>query len=974
MIKLCFTRAKWIFLTLGLPLMAFSNNAPATVEHDSLATGDLGHLVCTIHQIEDCVSKTITLEAWLQYPFTGIEVPATAPWSTGQNAHKIVVTPPGAWSWDVTGLGCDHYQNAVNITESFFSGPIEINGPNVICIPEEVDLVVNTQGYNAFSSFTWSPAYDDLSPYPISSPGIYALTVTDAFGCPFSDQVLVQQSQTTTAAFTYNANGQTVSFTNSSTNATNFSWNFDNGLNSNQPNPTITYTNPGIYNVCLTASGACNSTTCQIIDLSPTVPWTVSPTGVNHTIILPANLMSDIQGFSLATGDYIGFFYDGSAGLQCGGLGQWTGGNTSLAVYGNDATPPVKNGFSTGEQFKVKVWRASTNQVFDVTAFYAPVGTGGLVTHTSAFAGDGISLLTSITTAVTQTCILESGWNIISSYITPLNANVLDLFAPLSSNVVIVKNGAGNSAIPAISVNGIGNWNTIEGYQVKVNQKDTLVFIGQKVLPQNTPIPLQPGWQTIAYLRENPQSVVSAFSGIQGQISLVKDNAGGSYSPQFGFNTIGNMKPGQGYKVKALANTTLLYQMNLSAPDFGPVEPQYQLQTNHFVLDSNLNTGNNAILVLTASVGNLALDALDEVGVFTTSGVLCGAGVFMGENMALTVWGDDPSTTGIIEGLQVGEAYHFRVWDQSVPYECGGSVTFLSGAITYEPDAFEVIQNLNFGAPSYQDLTVSACTSYELNNETYTASGTYTQIIPNASGCDSIITLHLTIENVPVISVNNVTICAGNTATLTATGADSYSWSNGETSSQISVAPGSSSSYTVVGISNGCISQPVSAEVVVIPLPNLELGPDTLITLGTQITLSAPEGPAFTYLWSTGATTSSIVVGTMGTYTVTVFVASVCAVSDQITVLTTSGTEEADLYRIAVAPNPTRDRLALTVFGAATESVQLLDQQGKVVFEDQTWVADGQTRLLNLHQLPSGIYLARISGTGFFRTISVLKQ
>jgi hypothetical protein len=36
--------------------------------------------------------------------------------------------------------------------------------------------------------------------------------------------------------------------------------------------------------------------------------------------------------------------------------------------------------------------------------------------------------------------------------------------------------------------------------------------------------------------------------------------------------------------------------------------------------------------------------------------------------------------------------------------------------------------------------------SYTLNNQTYTQSGTYTQIIPNAAGCDSTITLNLTLS------------------------------------------------------------------------------------------------------------------------------------------------------------------------------------------------------------------------------------
>ncbi|MBQ3673214.1 MAG: hypothetical protein II928_01930, partial [Paludibacteraceae bacterium] len=43
------------------------------------------------------------------------------------------------------------------------------------------------------------------------------------------------------------------------------------------------------------------------------------------------------------------------------------------------------------------------------------------------------------------------------------------------------------------------------------------------------------------------------------------------------------------------------------------------------------------------------------------------------------------------------------------------------------------------------EFSVSAETSYTWNSETYTASGDYTQTFPMANGCDSIVTLHLTI-------------------------------------------------------------------------------------------------------------------------------------------------------------------------------------------------------------------------------------
>jgi|GEM_PF-1600824 len=57
--------------------------------------------------------------------------------------------------------------------------------------------------------------------------------------------------------------------------------------------------------------------------------------------------------------------------------------------------------------------------------------------------------------------------------------------------------------------------------------------------------------------------------------------------------------------------------------------------------------------------------------------------------------------------------------------------------------------------PSSSTLNRSACSSYTLNGMTYTASGTYIQVRPNAAGCDSTITLNLTVSDVfaPVATV-----------------------------------------------------------------------------------------------------------------------------------------------------------------------------------------------------------------------------
>ncbi|MCB9230997.1 MAG: T9SS type A sorting domain-containing protein [Bacteroidia bacterium] len=78
--------------------------------------------------------------------------------------------------------------------------------------------------------------------------------------------------------------------------------------------------------------------------------------------------------------------------------------------------------------------------------------------------------------------------------------------------------------------------------------------------------------------------------------------------------------------------------------------------------------------------------------------------------------------------------------------------------------------NLTVNQPTTSSLTVAACNSYNLNGTTYSSSGTFTQTLTNAAGCDSTLTLNLTIDQLD----NSVTV---NGSTLTANQSNAqYQW------------------------------------------------------------------------------------------------------------------------------------------------------------------------------------------------------
>ena len=122
----------------------------------------------------------------------------------------------------------------------------------------------------------------------------------------------------------------------------------------------------------------------------------------------------------------------------------------------------------------------------------------------------------------------------------------------------------------------------------------------------------------------------------------------------------------------------------------------------------------------------------------------------------------------------------------------------------------------------------------------------------------------------PTISTSGPTmICPGRPVTLTSSAAASYLWSEGSTTQAIAVS--TAGTYRVTTTDNrGCMATSAPTMVSLYPapaVPTITAGGPTRFCMGGSVMLTASSGAS--YLWSTGATTQSIVVTDTGNYTVT---------------------------------------------------------------------------------------------------------
>jgi gliding motility-associated-like protein len=163
--------------------------------------------------------------------------------------------------------------------------------------------------------------------------------------------------------------------------------------------------------------------------------------------------------------------------------------------------------------------------------------------------------------------------------------------------------------------------------------------------------------------------------------------------------------------------------------------------------------------------------------------------------------------------------------------------------------------------------------------------GIYHVIATSSIGCSDTATITISAITPPTVSVNNQTICAGTSTTLTATPSNlggTYSWSpGGETTQTITINPLINTNYTVTYTQGDCIVTN-NGLVTANPLPIVVVS-DQTVCAGTTITLSG--NGAASYSWDNGVLDGiSFIPITTTNYTVTGTSAEGCINTDQVLV------------------------------------------------------------------------------------------
>jgi hypothetical protein len=190
--------------------------------------------------------------------------------------------------------------------------------------------------------------------------------------------------------------------------------------------------------------------------------------------------------------------------------------------------------------------------------------------------------------------------------------------------------------------------------------------------------------------------------------------------------------------------------------------------------------------------------------------------------------------------------------------KCEGDDVSFSVSATGDPPLYYKWQKDGIDIPGATGSTFS------IGSVTADTAGNYRCIVTNSGGSDTSSVKILTVNTLPTVVILGPDTACGSAMLDEGVGipGDIYIWSTGESTQIITVTESGNYRLTVID-GNGCAGSD-DIDVVIYPLPYVELGNDTSIIAGYSLLLDAGEGHD-SYLWSNDSTTRTILVDSTGT-------------------------------------------------------------------------------------------------------------
>jgi gliding motility-associated-like protein len=730
------------------------------------------------------------------------------------------------------------FANCTGINSAFTPSQTLVCGPGATVI----SFINNSTGVDAAgASYNWylnGTLFDNTSGLAapststISAVGTYnymlvATGPSSGSGPPCKDTAIVQViiRPLPNASFTFTPNNQcagtTISFTNASTGTgtfTTYSWNFGDAGTSTAVSPAHIYAAGGTYNVSLTIT---NGTGCS--------------STFNSTVTVLPRPMASIAGD------------DGDGDTQyC--LSPVDNTTLDVVTFFNLSTGAVSYSWNFGDGSPV----FNTTSLASFTHTYSSYGT-----FTVTMVATGAN---GCTTTITLTVVFDKF--VSASFVVPLAE-----FSGCVPHVVTPLNASQNASTYV--------WNFGDGTPT--------VTTTSFVAPSHTYT--VGGSYTITLVASNScnssTSTVGPITVVGPPVINFTATPTPGCSPQvvtFGNTTTGASPTNNYYWDFGNGNT-------LSGVKFPPAQTYYQGTWTIMLVSGNacgndtmyrtivVDTIPHAVMTATPLIGcsplTVATTNSSTGGALTYQWFIDGVLSYTSATIPNQVFTAPPGTSSVTHTIRLKATNHCGTDDTIVnivvhppvvanvtPFSstiCAGS------SVTFTQNSTGTLLNYNW---TFGNGNTS--TSATPPVQTYATPGTYNVLLTVTGFCGTDTASAIVIVNpIPVApTAASVSICAGSTATLTATApGGTYQWYNAPTggtllqtgATYVTPVLSTTTTYYVQTTSLGCTSPRTIVTVTVNPTPVAPTAPGTTICAGSTATLTA-TAPGGTYQWYNAAT------------------------------------------------------------------------------------------------------------------------
>jgi len=706
-------------------------------------------------------------------------------WCNGTTTSCTTVSSAGNYCLVVTnGFGCSSSNNQINV--NVLPSPTSNAGPDVTktCIQNPSGAIIGATAVSG-NTYAWTPS-TGLSSSTVANPTAnplfttsYTVTTTNTAGCTSTDQVVVtvntfQPTANAGLDFTKtcltNVSGTSIGMTPVTGNT--YAWTPSAGLSSStisnpSANPTVTtnYT----LTVTNTASG-CTATDQVLATVNNQGP------SINAGVDLSMTCVANVAGANIGMTPIAGNSYSWTpaSGLSSTSIANPFANPSTTTTYTLSSTDPV-TGCTSSDQILVTVNNTPPLANAGLDAFVScNTNANGAIIGTPTVAGNTYAW--SPSTGLNSSTLSQPSAHPTANTTYTLTVTNSSNGCTATDQVLVTVNTAPASANagPDVTLNCLNNTSG--------------VGIG------STPITgMNYSWSPTTGLSSATVSNPSALPTTATVYTLTATNAASGCTATDQVTVFMNT---QVPSVDAGLNQTICLGTPITLNGNGSVGATFQW-------DNGIQNGvsfvptTTATYTLTATAAN-GCSSTDQViiAVNPIPSVSAGPDVQSCNGSPVTLSGSGALTYTWQPAIQNGQAF--------IPVNSGNYI--VTGTDANNCQGKDTV-HVAAGQASSSTLNESACNSYTLNGQTYMQSGMYTQVISNASGCDSSITLNLNMEFSPVTPM--IALTNGVTMTVSAQPNATLQWINCSDLTPIAGATGTTFTASMNGVyavvaSNAC--------------------------------------------------------------------------------------------------------------------------------------------------------------------------